>query len=236
MARMRVLVAAVGVSLIAAGSAVAAGPSVRLNRATEKAVRASLLTSKYFPPSDGWSAAPPSDPQGFSLECPGWMPDETGIVETAAASSPTFAGVSGGEKLGPFVEQATDAYATAAQAASLWRRAIAHPGLLACVVDSLDEVEQKGLRVTVVLEGGLPVERVSAMTIGFRVVAILSPRKASASASSREKTYFDVILVGRGRSISELTISSIGSTVPTKVENALALIVYSRLGALGAGG
>ena len=78
----------------------------------------------------------------------------------------------------------------------------------------------------VLSEESLPVSKVSNLTAGYRVVANLtSPGKAP------RKLYFDVVLVGRGSTLSEITMTSFVAPVPAKVENALAQLVASRIGA-----
>ena len=65
------------------------------------------------------------------------------------------------------------------------------------------------------------------MTSAYRVVASLS----SAKRSYKRTLYFDVIMVGHGKTLSEITISSFVSPVPANVEAALATIVARKIGA-----
>jgi hypothetical protein len=72
----------------------------------------------------------------------------------------------------------------------------------------------------------LPVSKVSDLTAGYRVVADLtSPGKTP------RKLYFDVVLVGRGSTLSEISLTSFVSPVPAEVESALAKLVASCIGA-----
>jgi hypothetical protein len=52
----------------------------------------------------------------------------------------------------------------------------------------------------------------------------------TAPGKTPRKLYFDVVLVGRGNTLSELSMTSFVAPVPAKVENALAKLVASRIG------
>jgi hypothetical protein len=208
-----------GAGLVAV-SARAAGPRQAHTAAGDAAASRSLLSSGDL--GSGWTATTKPGRVGFGVDCAGYQPSERGIVVTGSASSPDFAG---GE-LGPYILQLTNVYASAAQAAAVWRRAIMQSGLVSCVAQTLDGVTAQGISVKILAEGRLPVQKVGSMTTGYRVVADLS----SARTKTTHKTYFDVVLVARGSTISEITISTFGSPVPPKVEYALAYLVYHQIG------
>ena len=65
----------------------------------------------------------------------------------------------------------------------------------------------------------MTITKVAPLTTAYRVVATLT------SPKQKLKTYFDVMLVGSGSTLSEITVSSFVSAVPLKFEQALAKIV-----------
>jgi hypothetical protein len=167
----------------------------------------------------GWTAGATGTP-GLHLSCSGWSPSGQGIVETGAAGSPSFAST----QAGPFVAQNTSVYGSTKQASTYWARAV-RPGLVACVVQTVKAVEARGIRVEVLSQGRLPLGKVASLTAGYRVVADLA-----APGKTPQKLYFDVVFVGRGPTLSEITMTSFVAPVPSKVENALAKLVASRVG------
>lgn len=199
-----------------AGSAFAAPPAAKHTTAGTKAAKASLLTLKDL--GQGWQAGQAGTP-GLKLGCTGWRPSGSGIVETGAAGTPAFAGGS----VGPFLSQTASTYATAKQAATYWARAV-QPGLVKCVVQTVQALEAQGVKVTITHQGALPVSKAAQLTSAFRVVASLS-----AGSKQPEKLYFDVILVGQGKTLTEISLSSFVAPIPAEVENALATLVAHRL-------
>jgi hypothetical protein len=204
-------------AFVVTASATAAPPAARHTSAGTVAAKASLLTIADL--GKGWTAGSRGTP-GLHLSCSGWSPSGQGIVETGAASSPNFAST----QAGPFVTQNTSVYASAKQASTYWARAV-RPDLVACVVASVNGLEARGIRVKVLSQGGLPVGKVASLTAGYRVVANLT-----APGKTPQKLYFDVVFVGRGPTLSEITMTSFVAPVPSKVENALAKLVASRVG------
>ena len=73
-------------------------------------------------------------------------------------------------------------------------------------------------------QGALPLAKVAPMTAAYRVVATLS-----SSAEKALNTYVDWILVGRGKELTEIMISSF-EPPPADFEHALALIANARMG------
>jgi hypothetical protein len=204
-------------AVLFAGSAAAAAPSAKHTTAGTTAAKASLLTLSDLGKS--WTAGTTGTP-GIHLSCKGWKPSGGGIVETGAAGSPSFAS----SQVGPFISQTTSVYGSRRQAFTYWGRAV-RPGLATCVAQTVAAVEARGIHVKVLSQGKLPVSKVSDLTAGYRVVANLtSPGKTP------RKLYFDVVLVGRGSTVSELSMTSFLAPVPAKVELALAKLVASRIG------
>lgn len=202
---------------VLATPAAAAAPAAQHTKAGTVAAKASLLTNADL--GKAWTAGATGTP-GLHLACSGWSPSGQGIVETGAAGTPSFANT----QVGPFIQQTTSVYGSPKQASTYWARAV-QPGLVACVVQTVKAVEAQGIKVKVLSKGSLPVSRVSSLIAGYRVVANLtSPGKTP------RKLYFDVVLVGKGNTLSELSMTSFVSPIPAKVENALAQVVASRIG------
>lgn len=199
------------------GGAAAAGPSLRRTTAGNKRAKASLLSAASL--GKGWTASKPVS-GGLQLSCPGWEPSGSGIVETGGASLPSLS------QSGVIIGQMTSVYASAGQADTLWRRAV-KPGLLGCVrqaLEAVSSVPNEKITVKVLSQGPLAITKVGPYTAGYRVVGELT------SKQNKLKTYFDVILVGRAATLSEITVSSFVDPVPAEVEYALAKIVYRQIG------
>jgi hypothetical protein len=195
----------------------AATPAVHHTSAGTKAARASLLK-----PADlgkGWTAAAAPRQQGVPLTCTGHDPSAKGIVETGAASSPAFSAT----QAGPFVQQNTSVFASAAEAGTWWRRAVT-PTLVRCAAGTFAALRARGVKVSVVSQSTLPVSTGLPHTAAFRVVA----------KANGKKLYFDLIVLGSGRAITGVTVSSFLQPVPAKYERALAVLIARRLGGGGA--
>jgi hypothetical protein len=215
---MRLLgIAVLALSLVASASA--AAPAAKHTAAGNKAAKSSLLTVAIL--GKGWKSTAASPP-GLKLACAGYTPSGKGIVETGVAATGSMSSGS----VGPFVSQATSVYATSGQAAKYWARAV-KPGLVKCIAQTVETIGAQGLKVSITKQGRLPLAKVVDMTSAYRVVATLS----SAKRGYKRQLYFDVIMVGQGKTLSEITISSFVSPVPSKVEAALATIVARKLGA-----
>jgi hypothetical protein len=193
--------------------ALAAGtPVAHHTSAGTKAARAALLTAADF--GKGWTSAP-SGQRGVVLSCRGHSPSAKGIVETGAAASPAFSAA----QTGPFVEQNASVYATTSQASTWWRRAVT-PSLSTCAAGDLAALAAKGVKVTLTSAGKLPITTSAAHTAAFRIVA----------TANGKKLYLDVVVLGAGATITDVTISSFIAPLPAKTEQALATLVARKLG------
>jgi hypothetical protein len=190
----------------------AAGPAVHHGAADTRLARASLLTAAEL--GKGWTGKP-GPQQGVTLACRGYGPSGAGVVETGAAASPSLSfGTTG-----PFLSQQTSVYATAAQASAYWRRAV-RPGLLACLRENVEALRAKGVKVTILSQRKLARSTALAHTAAFRVTA----------RANRLTLYFDVLLLGNGRTITSLALSSFQQAPPAAVEETLARLVVRKLG------
>jgi hypothetical protein len=166
----------------------------------------------------GWtgSAAPNTVPE---LTCPGFSPRLQGVVESGSAITPTFQGSSSG----PFVSQTAYAYATGAEEGTVWRN-VARPSLLRCVAASLTQGSGNGVRFTVADKRLLSLPKLAARAAGYRVAGTAS------TPGQTIDVYLDVLLLGRGETVTEISISSFAQPVARAFELRLARIVARRMG------
>jgi len=223
LALRRAAVFAVLAAAVVAGSAVAASaPREAHTAAGTKLAQASLLQLSDL--GRGWTAAKPTaaSSTGLNFSCTGFTPKQSDLVEIGTATSANFRGGA----IGPFLAQKTSVYATAKAARTLWRRGV-KPQLSACVGLSLRALESKGVHVTITSRTTIRIGAIADRSATYRILATLTTPK------QRLKTFFDVILLASGRTITELTISQFQKAPPLKSEQALAKIVARRIGAGG---
>jgi len=187
-------------------------PAVHHTSAGTKAAQASLLVLKDL--GKGWTAAAAMTQQGVPLTCSGHSPSAKGIVETGAASSPAFSAT----QAGPFVQQNTSVYASTAQANAWWKRTVT-PSFVTCAAGTFAALRGKGVKVALVSQGKLSISTALSHTAGFRIVA----------TANGKKLYFDLVVLGSGRTITAVTISSFLQPVPARYEHALASVVVRKL-------
>lgn len=165
----------------------------------------------------GWSSEPA--PRAVPpLTCPRFSPALGGATEVGDAASPTFRGSSNG----PFVSQSVYVYATAGQRAAVWRAVVRRP-LLRCVAASLAGGSGHGVRFAVTGKRLLSLPRIGVAAAGFR---------ASGTASTQGESidvFLDVVVLGSGRTITAVSISSFEQPVARALELRLARSVAQRL-------
>jgi hypothetical protein len=205
----------------AAGAAAASGPP-RAEHTSAGTTHAQGSLVRLADLGSGWTQSASGVSPGLNFACPGYMPKQNDLVEIGTATSPNFKG----STIGPFLLQKTSVYATTKTAATLWRRTV-KPGLMECVAQSLEALESKGVTVSITARDTIPIGAVGDRSATYRIVATLRTNK------QRLKTYFDVLLIAGGRTITELTISQFQKPPPLKWEAALAKIVARRIGAGG---
>lgn len=150
--------------------------------------------------------------------CPAFDPMLAGVVETGAASTPTFQKTASG----PFVSETSYVYATSAQEASTWHKLATH-GFLRCVATSLAQGAGQGVSFKVTGRHRLSLPKLAASAAAYRVSGTASQPGQSVGV------YLDVILLGRGRAISELSFSSIQQPLSRKFELRLARTAAGRM-------
>ena len=177
--------------------------------------RGLLLTLTDFGP--GWTATAAAARQ-VALTCPGFEPRLPGVVETGAATSDNFQG----SQKGPFVSVSSWVYGTAAQAASLWLRAV-QPGLLRCFVGSVQQASTSLVKLTIRSKGRLALPKLAPRQAGSRIVATAEVKGQSVPA------YYELIVLGAGRAVAELSFAQLAAPVSRSIELSLARTVAGRL-------
>ncbi len=168
----------------------------------------------------GWSQQSPPPAKVPGLACPGFDPSVGGAIQTGAAASPTF----GAGPSGPFVSEASHAYATAGEQATVWQ-ALARPGLVRCAAASLRRGGGDGVTFTVTGQRTLGLPGLPAPAAGYR---------ASGTASLPDQivdVYLDMFVVGRGTAIAEIVLSSFEQPPPRGLELHLLRTVARRMSA-----
>jgi hypothetical protein len=167
----------------------------------------------------GWTSTPaPKRVPG--LTCPGFSPALSGVVQTGAAISPTFQAGS----TGPFVSQSAYAYASASEEESVWR-ALARPHLLTCVAASLVRSTRGSVHFSVRSKRVETLPRLPVHAVGYRVTGTASVPNQTVNV------YLDVILLGGGTTVTELSVSSFLAPVGRAFELRLARTVAGRVSA-----
>ena len=196
-----------------AGGAVATHPT-----AAGKALARNLLLR----PSDlgrSWTSTPaPTTVPG--LTCPGFSPSLSGVVQTGSAISPTFQASS----TGPFASQTAYAYASASEEETVWRE-VARPHLLTCVAASLVRSTRGGVHFSVKSKRLVALPSLPVHAMGYRVVGTASVPNQTVNV------YLDVVLLGGGTTVTELSFSSFLQPLARGFELRLARIVAGRVAA-----
>jgi hypothetical protein len=167
----------------------------------------------------GWigTPAPKAVPD---LTCPQFSPALTGVVQIGAAISPTFQQ----SPSGPFASQTAYAYASRAEAGSVWQ-AVARPRLLRCVAESLTRGSGSGVHFAVTGKRLLALPSLSVRAAGYRVTGTASVPGQTVNV------YLDVLLLGGRDTVTELSISSFLQPASRALELRLARTVAARIAA-----
>jgi hypothetical protein len=174
--------------------ATGAAPAVAHTPAGTAIARQALLRRDDLGPR--WSVATPAPAVVPALTCPRFKPPTNARLETGAAASPTFqAGTSG-----PFVSQTAYAFATSAERQRVWHAVVRRP-LLACVATGLLAGAGEGVSFKITAERLLAPGRLAAAAAGFSVTG------SATSDGVPTSVYLDAVVLGHGRTITELSVS-----------------------------
>jgi hypothetical protein len=201
---------------VLAGTAVGAVAS-HPTRSGMALARGLLLRRGDFSP--GWTSSPaPKTVPG--LTCPAFRPALSGVVQTGGAISPTYEQSS----TGPFASQTAYSYANAGEEQTVWSE-VARPNLLACVAASLARTSTGGVHFAVNGKRLLALPSLPVRAEGYRVTGTATVPNQTVNV------YLDVVLLGGGDEVTELSFSSFLQPVARAFEVRLARIVAGRVAA-----
>lgn len=171
--------------------------------------RAELVTRGEL--GSGWRVQAPPPRRIPPLTCPAFSPRLSGVTEVGTAASPTFAE----SAAGPFLAQIAYVYASGEQRQTIWRQVV-RPRLLTCVAAALRQGSAHGVQFTVTGRRRLRLPRLTGQRAGYRA------QGTATGAGQSVPVYLDMLVLGRGASISELSITSFDSPVTAGLEARLA--------------
>jgi hypothetical protein len=174
----------------------------------------------------GWTVEAPAPPTVPALACARLhLRLRGGEARPLQAASPTFAAASDG----PFVGQTAYRYPDVADERQVWR-GVARPALLTCLAESFVQGGGHGVRFRVVSQRERSAPRLAVTAASYAL-------KATATRGTQSTdVYLDVLLLGGGTGVTELSFSSVPGPPPPPLELRLARIVAARLaGHPGAG-
>jgi hypothetical protein len=204
-----------------AGTAAAAEEPKRKHTGRDMAIaKRALLVKRDL--GKGWTSSP-TKAAPTTLTCPRFQPKQSDLVETGAASSPSYKEATSGL----FVSQVAWVYKTNAQAATLWRRVVGK-GLSRCLSDTVSGASTQTVTFKVTHSGELEVPKLAQRTAAFRVMA------TTKTAGQSVTTYFDMLVLGQGRTVTQISFAAFGAPIPSAIELLLGKVVVKRLGTGGA--
>lgn len=164
----------------------------------------------------GWTSMP-APRKVPAMTCPAFSPGLSGVVQTGAATAPTFQATSSG----PFASQTAYAYASASEEQTVWRE-VARKHLLTCIAASLVR-SGGGARFAVKSKRLLPLPSLPVHAIGYRVAGTASVPNQTVNV------WLDVLLLGSGTTVTEVSVSSFLEPPARGLELRLARVVAGRM-------
>lgn len=196
-----------------AGAAVTSHPTP----AGKAVARKALLRRSDF--GRGWTSMPaPQTVPG--LTCSAFSPALSGVVQTGGAISPTYEQ----SPTGPFASQTAYVYANGSAEATVWRE-VARAHLLTCVAASLVRSASGGVHFRVTGKHLLTLPALPVNAMGYRVTG------TATVPTQTVNVYLDVLLLGGGTTVTELSFSSFLQPMARAFELRLARIVAGRMAA-----
>jgi hypothetical protein len=166
----------------------------------------------------GWAPESAAAAKAQFLTCSAFNPPTPAVTEIGAIGSPTYQRSASG----PFLEQTAWVYSTPGQEAALWARVI-RPGLVRCLAASVKENSGAGARATVRHAGSLRLAPVGVARAAYRVSGTLAVSGQSIDI------YVDMLVLGSGRTMTSLVLSSFEQPVSPALELRLARAAAGRL-------
>jgi hypothetical protein len=216
-----VRVGAAAVALLigtAAGTAAAAAPSRHHHHApSPETILARKVLLRQADLGAHWKSTPPA--KGVpTLTCPAFSPNVSSLPKPGAAASPTFNQTANG----PFVSQTAYVYPKAAQALTYWHRVVT-PRLSACVAGSLTASSTQSVQFKVTRKRTLTLPAIADRRAGYRVIGVAS------TAAQEITVYLDMIVVGRGSGLTQVSFTAFSQPPSRSMELRLARLVAGRL-------
>ncbi len=203
--------------LVLAGTWMAAAPVAAVAAPTAVRLARQTLISRHDLGS-GWTVQAAAPAQAAPLTCPAFRPATPGAVRRAAAASPTFAG----SQSGPFVSQTSYVYGSPAQERVVWTHVI-RPTLTRCFAAALVHGGSAGISFTVTATHTFAFTARNATATGYRV-------EGTASGSGQSlPVVVDSIVIGRGRTLAALSLSSFDQAPSQELESRLATLIARRM-------
>ncbi len=174
----------------------------------------------------GWTVSAPAPRTVPALACARLhLRLRGGQARPLQAASPTFAAASDG----PFVGQTAYLYANVADERQVWR-GVARSALLACLAESFVQGGGHGVRFSVVSQRERQAPRLAVKAASYALQA------TATRGTQSTNVYLDVLLLGWGTGLTELSFSSVSGPPPAALELRLARIVAGRLAGHAGGG
>ena len=206
----------IGLCLALAGTWTAAAPVSAATAPNAGRLARQVLISRHDL-GPGWTVQAAAPSQAAPLTCPVFRPATPGVVRRAAAASPTFAE----SQSGPFVSQTSYVYGSAAQERIVWTRVV-RPALARCFAAALVHGGSSGVSFAVTATHTFALGVHNATVAGYRV-------EGTASGSGQSMpVVVDSIVLGRGRTISALSLSSFDQAPSRGLESRLAALIARR--------
>jgi hypothetical protein len=215
---MKVSTLAVLALFAVGGSSALAAVRYRHTSAGTTLARQALLRRADL--GSGWTVQAPAPKKPPKLTCGSFNPSLPAITQQGAGATATFQHSSNG----PFVGQNAYAYASPSQRQELWH-GVVRPQLVRCVAESLVRGAGQGVSFTVTGKQPLPLPQLRVPARGYRVSGTANAPDQSVDV------YLDMVVLGRGRLVTELSFSSFYQPAPRELELRLARRIVGRLSA-----
>jgi hypothetical protein len=201
----------------AAGAAASSRDTARIRLTTEgqRDAKAALLTIGDFTPGSGFTGGLVKSPGDSSLNCPGFHPRQSDLVENGDAMS-SF------KDRALHVESEATVFQTAEMVQNDWVRTV-QPALIPCLRTALARTLPANERVVSVTD--LPFPKVSTYTHAYRAVLLITPEHGKP-----QKLAVDTVLISWGRTeIGLTTMASASDPTLIQADVALAKTLASRI-------
>jgi hypothetical protein len=209
------IVCAAAVALVVVQAALAESPVTRFTAADQAAAKAAVLKAADL--GAGWKGGLRKATVEGPPSCDGWNPKQADLLVSGAAESSFTTS-------GAMVSSSAMVYKTTRMAALDWQRTVAAPQVVKCI--SKDFAAGAGDGVRLVSMKRLSFPRLATYSTRLRLVA-------DYTQGQRMRILFDVVIVGRGRTLVAITLSApyANRADADAAEVRLAKIVLSRIAA-----